>query len=310
MGRITKDNLSDELINEIEEIAGNATAELLNEAKALIANAVGEPLTAEDSFSKMSNDINNLTSDFKIGLMNGGMAVESTDRFQDLILKMKEMINGDIDVDAALYDSLKSVLEADGVEILETDDMATLITKAGDKITEKNTEISNMVLPEGDAVASNVASGKTFINNTGKLITGTLANVYAITAGTTLTAASNTAAGASYGSSTNYTNLAPITITYPGTYTVKVGWVFQGNRSMDLSLRKNGSDVWLLQSGGTSENSNPVFGSTNGTWYYKSVNLTLAAGDKLTLYPVVRYSSSGSFTNFSIAATFSLTKKA
>lgn len=182
MGEIRKDNLHESLIEELNEI-GNANNELLAEAKELIANAVGEPLTAQDSFSKMSNDINNLTSDFKIGLMNGGMAVESTDRFQDLILKMKEMINGDIDVDTALYDSLKSILEEKGVEILEEDDMATLITKAETELNDKNNEISSLqtelagkVTPAGTAVAADVLTGKTFINSTGSTITGNMAN--------------------------------------------------------------------------------------------------------------------------------------
>ena len=182
MGHIRKEELHESLINELNEI-GNANNELLAEAKELIANAVGEPLTAQDSFSKMSNDINNLTSDFKIGLMNGGMAVESTDRFQDLILKMKEMVKGDIDVDTALFDSLKSILEEKGVEILEEDDMATLITKAETELNDKNNEISSLqtelagkVTPAGTAVAANVLTGKTFINSTGSTITGNMAN--------------------------------------------------------------------------------------------------------------------------------------
>jgi hypothetical protein len=47
--------------------------------------------------------------------------------------------------------------------------MASLISKVDE-------EFDNQVVPAGDAVASNVLSGKTFINSTGQLVTGTMVN--------------------------------------------------------------------------------------------------------------------------------------
>ena len=67
-------------INELVEKLDNS-AEIEN-GKELIANAVGEPLTAEDSFDEMSNDINGLLSTFKTNMMNNGIVVESVDKFK------------------------------------------------------------------------------------------------------------------------------------------------------------------------------------------------------------------------------------
>ena len=71
--------------------------------------------------------------------------------------------------DTTLRDSLASILTEEGVSVTEEDDMASLISKV-------NEEFDRQVVPAGDAVASNVLSGKTFINSTGQTITGTMAN--------------------------------------------------------------------------------------------------------------------------------------
>ena len=71
--------------------------------------------------------------------------------------------------DTTLRDSLASILQEEGVSVTEEDDMASLISKV-------NEEFDRQVVPAGDAVASNVLSGKTFINSTGQTITGTMAN--------------------------------------------------------------------------------------------------------------------------------------
>ena len=80
-------------INELVEKLDNS-AEIEN-GKELIANAVGEPLTAEESFDEMSNDINGLLSQFKTNMMNNGITVESSDRFKSLIDKIAEMSESD-----------------------------------------------------------------------------------------------------------------------------------------------------------------------------------------------------------------------
>ena len=62
------------------------------EGKELIANAVGEPVSAEDTFSAMSSDINGLLSTFKTNMMNNGVTVESSDKFKQLIDKIATMV--------------------------------------------------------------------------------------------------------------------------------------------------------------------------------------------------------------------------
>ena len=84
-------------INElVEKLDNSAEIEAkeaeIAEGKELIANAVGEPLTAEESFDEMSNDINSLLSTFKTNMMNNGITVESSDRFKSLIDKIATMV--------------------------------------------------------------------------------------------------------------------------------------------------------------------------------------------------------------------------
>ena len=71
--------------------------------------------------------------------------------------------------DTTLRDSLAAILQEEGVSVSATDDMATLIGKVDE-------EFNRQIVPAGDAVAGNVLSGKTFINNTGQIITGTMTN--------------------------------------------------------------------------------------------------------------------------------------
>lgn len=80
---ISNNNNDTELNNLINEISNG---------KQLIANAIGEPLTAEDSFNEMSDDINSLLSTFKTNMMNNGVTVESSDRFKQLIDKIATMV--------------------------------------------------------------------------------------------------------------------------------------------------------------------------------------------------------------------------
>ena len=114
MGKITINELSDSLKDHIDS-KQNATDDLLetnnktvvgaiNElfqnvdnkpSKQLIANAIGEPLSAEDTFAEMSNDINNLLSNFKTNMMISGVTVESGDKFKQLIDKIKGLTEGE-----------------------------------------------------------------------------------------------------------------------------------------------------------------------------------------------------------------------
>ena len=86
----TDENLATEskdLVGAINELFQSA-----NNGKQLIANAIGEPVSADDTFSAMSNDINGLLSTFKTNMMNNGVAVESSDRFKSLIDKIATMV--------------------------------------------------------------------------------------------------------------------------------------------------------------------------------------------------------------------------
>ena len=117
MGEIRKDNLHESLIEELNELANidlsgkqdktdesllteskdlvgaiNELFQSANNGKELIANAIGEPVSAEDTFSAMSNDINSLLSTFKTNMMNNGITVESGDKFKQLIDKIATMV--------------------------------------------------------------------------------------------------------------------------------------------------------------------------------------------------------------------------
>ena len=66
-----------------------------NNGKELIASVIGEPVSAEDTFSAMSNDINSLLSTFKTNMMNAGVVVESEDKFKALIDKIQGLTEGE-----------------------------------------------------------------------------------------------------------------------------------------------------------------------------------------------------------------------
>ena len=119
-GRISIDNLSDSLkemiensgmteeqiiellkskgINELQTNSKNvidAINELFqnaNNGKELIADAIGEPVSSDDTFSAMSNDIHGLLSTFKTNMMKNGVTVNSGDKFKALIDKIATMV--------------------------------------------------------------------------------------------------------------------------------------------------------------------------------------------------------------------------
>lgn len=114
-GLKTKDKTITGAINELFQSANNG--------KEIIADAIGEPVSANDTFSAMGEDIDGLLEQFKTNMTNSSVPVESGDKFKQLI----------------------------------------------DKIT-------TLVTPVGTAVATDVLTGKTFINSTGNTVTGTMAN--------------------------------------------------------------------------------------------------------------------------------------
>ena len=112
-----------EAINELLANGGNkeeleALIAEIAEGKELIANAVGEPLTAEESFDEMSNDINSLLSTFKTNMMNSGVVVEGGDKFKQLIDKIATLADNEG----------KGVQYASGVSTVSVPGEATSIT--------------------------------------------------------------------------------------------------------------------------------------------------------------------------------------
>ena len=79
--------------------------------------------------------------------------------------------------DTTLRDSLASILQEEGVSVTEEDDMASLIGKVDE-------EFDRQVVPQGTATINDVVSGKTFINSTGQLLTGTASKGLATATGT------------------------------------------------------------------------------------------------------------------------------
>lgn len=71
------------LVEAINELFQSA-----NSGKELIADAIGEPLSKNDTFSAMSDGINELLTTFKTNMIDNGVAVDSNDKFKQLIDKV------------------------------------------------------------------------------------------------------------------------------------------------------------------------------------------------------------------------------
>ena len=104
MGKITIDEMHNSLFDYAQAVSdenlmteNKTIVDAINEiyGKRLIADSIGEPLNNTDTFTKMSNDINNLLSTFKTNIMNAGIAVESGDKFKALIDKIQGLTEGE-----------------------------------------------------------------------------------------------------------------------------------------------------------------------------------------------------------------------
>ena len=166
----------------------------LNEilGKDIICNAVGSPLMTTDTFDVMGEKINGLTSDFKAKLLGLGVSISSVDKLESLISKLDGI---DLGADAEellspFIDTLSGILADEGVILNGNETLGELIIKVDERFNELHNEIDSLeaevdnleielagkVTPAGTAVASDVLSGKTFINSTGQTITGTMVN--------------------------------------------------------------------------------------------------------------------------------------
>ena len=141
----------DTKIAELEEKVNEAFTSA-NNGKQLIASAIGEPVSADDTFSAMSDKINDMKSDLKQVLTDEGVSVSEEDDMNSLIAKVDE--------------------EFDRQE----NELNTQITLLNNQINSLTSELAGKVNPAGTAVAGDVLSGKTFINSTGNTITGGMAN--------------------------------------------------------------------------------------------------------------------------------------
>jgi hypothetical protein len=136
-----------------------------------------------------------------------------------------------------LRDSLASILQEEGVSVTEEDDMASLISKVDE-------EFDRQVVPAGDAVASDVVSGKTFINSSGQLITGTASiigpgeNYYTIGQGTY--GNRNASNVTSWTNAFTYTAKTTCNITMSGTFCSYISVTDRYEHSAHLRIMKNG----------------------------------------------------------------------
>jgi hypothetical protein len=94
---LENEEVIDSLKTDSKSIVGaiNELFQSANNGKELIASAIGEPVSAEDTFSAMSSDINSLLSTFKTNMMNNGISVESGDKFKSLIDKIATLTDNE-----------------------------------------------------------------------------------------------------------------------------------------------------------------------------------------------------------------------
>ena len=118
----------------------------LNEilGKDIICNAVGSPLLTTDTFAELGEKIHVMVNDFKAKLLGLGVSVSSVDKLASMIEKLSDVVLDDPDVDAALSESLKGILEENGVELEGNESLTELIVKVDEVITEKDNKINDI----------------------------------------------------------------------------------------------------------------------------------------------------------------------
>ena len=126
----------------------------LNEilGKDIICNAIGEPLLTTDTFAQMGEKIHVMVNDFKAKLMGLGVSVSSVDKLASLIEKIGEI---DLGVDAEellnpYIESLREILEREGIEVDENKDLGELIVDINSMIEgiEEREEANRQALVE------------------------------------------------------------------------------------------------------------------------------------------------------------------
>ena len=249
-------------------------------------------ITTLETVSCVSDVI--ITKDVDIAEFEKMEELPLTSTFDDLLVRLNEVKN----VNNSIRDNLNRILSSKGIYVDESmrlsklvnltieltnensqeiNDYITQIATLENEIDSLTSELAGKVTPAGDAIASDVLSGKTFINSTGQTITGTLTGCYKIVAGTSYTAASAT----NNNSSMPETTPVSLKVPWDGTYTVTATfWTNQAGLSMTNRITRNGITIHTF-------NKKYTDASTMTTTF----TATLVAGDNLSVHLDTCYSS-------------------
>ena len=165
------DQLDNNVIEMLSEDIGNpqslktenteSVVAALNEilGKDIICNAIGSPLLTTDTFAQMGEKIHVMVNDFKAKLLDLGVSVSNIDKIASLIEKMGEIKLG-ADAEellAPLEESLRQILEDEGVELSGEETLSELIVKVDEIFNKMETNRQNLI---------------TALTNNGKELTG------------------------------------------------------------------------------------------------------------------------------------------
>ena len=82
-----------DMVNAINSLIDDRVDNINNINK--LANSIGNPVTASDNVDEVCDKVNGLLSTFKTNMMNSGVMVEGTDKFKQLIDKIKGLTEGE-----------------------------------------------------------------------------------------------------------------------------------------------------------------------------------------------------------------------
>ena len=285
-GRINLSNLSDSLKEHLNSLG--LTEEQVNE---LIEEAL---VSINEKDIEQDEVVNGLVD--KVGELNGLMTTEKGDLvgainelFQD-VDNGKQLIADAIDDESITKDS---TFEA----------MSESVTSLNTQIDNLLTELAGKVTPTGNAVAEDVLEGKTFINNSGEVVTGVIVNrggSQTVTPGT-----SNKTLDAGYYSN-NITvagdaNLKAVNIKN-GVQLFGVTGTYKGDLSVVAGTRYTASSA--TNSNPAQANANPSVQCTAHAAGTYTVTVSGGTDDSGTTYAYLKLDVNGSQTN-----TFSFTCK-
>ena len=115
-----------------------------NNGKQLIATAIGEPLSSEDTFQAMSDDIDSLLSDLRSAIGNKGVSV-SDEKLQDLI-QLVNQIGGDTEAVRL------SIIAALSQSIGEPTSVNDSVSEMCDKVDTMTQDFRNQLVSKGVSI--------------------------------------------------------------------------------------------------------------------------------------------------------------